>query len=317
MNIFGLDHIFVTFAPGAGGNFIAGLLDKINSGNLTELSVSISGSSHVVNNGKIDGRDSISFGSNPEENSVFLSIEDREIYYLDRIKKEYSVPTKTITWTHDFTNLPLYKKHFTNCRTLTISTYDVTEKLISNMMHINKVILSDESDIPIPKELWEQLKIRLKNRIATKLETILGKPVDIDHIFDNRCNDYRDLIFYFSSISLLEYSGLHDVLALIGYPSNPNLPTRNANIREIVSNNTDVILPYRYLVNNNVELLQDAVSTVFNRPLNNIEKDFIQITFDAYRAKQNTELLTNPLEYFNERKSKAIDIIKKIKAGLL
>jgi hypothetical protein len=59
------------------------------------------------------------------------------------------------------------------------------------------------------------------------------------------------------------------------------------------------------------------VSAMFNRPLNNMEKDFIQVTFDAYRAKQNTELLINPLEYFNERKSKAIDIIKKIKAGLL
>jgi hypothetical protein len=317
MNIFQIDHVFITFAPGAGGNFIAGLLDKINSGTLSEIYVSKSGSSHVVNNGKVNGGDSISFGSNPEENAVFPTITDRETYYLDRIAKEYPTPTKIITWTHDFTNLPLYKKHFNASKSLAITTYDVNEKLVSILMHVNKVILSDESDIPIPKDLWTRLKARLKSYISAKLEYILKTPVDIDHIFDNRLGVYNDLVFYLSTVAILNYSGLYDVLKLIEeYPDGP-IRNHNINIRELISQNSDVVLPYRYLIDNDVNLLQDTVSKVFNRQLSNDEIKFIQTTFDNYRSKQDNEILTNPLLYFKSRKQNAFEIAKKIKAGTL
>lgn len=317
MNIFEMDHVFITFAPGAGGNFIAGLLDKINSGLLSELYVSSSGSSHVVNNGKVDGGDSISFGSNPEENAAFPTVDAREAYYLDRIVREYPDPTKIITWTHDFTNLPLYKKHFDASRSLVITTHETREKLVSTLMHVTKVILSDESDIPIPKELWSHLKTRLKSYISTKLETVLKTPVNIDHIFDDRCGVYSDLIFYLSTVALLKYSGLYDVLKLIEEPLDVAPTNRNINIRELISHNADVILPYSYLINNDVGLLQNAVSKVFNKQLSNEEIEFIQTTFSTYRSKQNTEILTDPLSYFNARKYKAIEIAKKIKSGTL
>ena len=317
MNIFELNHIFVAFAPGAGGNFIAGLLDKINSNNFSDLYISSSGSSHVVNNGKTVGGDSISFGSSPEENSLFSTVEDRETYYLDRISKEYNTPRKIITWTHDFTNLPLYKKHFVNSKSLTITNYEINEKLISTLMHVNKVILSDESDIPIPPELWKRLKAQLKFRISSALETILRQPVDIDHIFDNRCGEYSDLIFYLSSIALLKYIGLYDVLLSLAERIDSPPIARNINIRDLVSTHSDVMLPYSYLINNDVEMLQTAISQVFNRTLSDDENKFIHNTFNAYRAKQDIELLTNPKDYFARRKSKAIATIEKMKAGAL
>jgi hypothetical protein len=317
MNIFQIDHVFITFAPGAGGNFIAGLLDKINSGTLSEIYVSKSGSSHVVNNGKVNGGDSISFGSNPEENTAFPTVADRETYYLDRITREYPTPTKIITWTHDFTNLPLYKKYFDASRSLVITTYDVNEKLISILMHVTKVILSDESDIPIPTELWAHLKARLKAYISAKLEYMLKAPVDIDHIFDNRLGVYNDLVFYLSTVALLNYSGLYDVLKLLEeYPDGPPRH-RNFNIRELISQNADVILPYSYLINNDINLLQDTVSKVFNRRLSDNENNFIQTAFDTYRSKQDNEILTNPLSYFNSRKHNAFEIAKRIKTGTL
>jgi len=317
MNIFEIDHVFITFAPGAGGNFIAGLLDKINSGLLSELVISSSGSSHVVNNGKIDGGDSISFGSNPEENAKFPTVDAREAYYLDRIVREYPDPTKIITWTHDFTNLPLYKKHFDASRSLVITTHKTNEKLVSILMHVTKVILSDESDIPIPKDLWVQLKARLKMYISTRLENVLKTPVNIDHIFNNRCGVYSDLVFYLSTVALLNYGGLYDVLKLIEEPVDIAPNNRNSNIRELISHNADVILPYSYLIDNNVDLLQDTVSKVFNKRLSNEEVEFIRTTFNTYRVKQNTEILTDPLSYFTTRKYKAIEIAKQIKSGTL
>lgn len=317
MNIFEIDHVFITFAPGAGGNFIAGLLDKINSGLLSELVISSSGSSHVVNNGKIDGGDSISFGSSPEENAKFPTVDAREAYYLDRIVREYPNPTKIITWTHDFTNLPLYKKHFDASRSLVITTHKTNEKLVSILMHVTKVILSDESDIPIPKDLWVQLKARLKMYISTRLENVLKTPVNIDHIFNNRCGVYSDLVFYLSTVALLNYGGLYDVLKLIEEPVDIAPNNRNSNIRELISHNADVILPYSYLIDNNVDLLQDTVSKVFNKRLSNEEVEFIRTTFNTYRVKQNTEILTDPLSYFTTRKYKAIEIAKQIKSGTL
>lgn len=316
MNIFDMHHVFVTFAPGAGGNFISGLLDKINSGSFSELYVSSSGSSHVVNNGKINGGDSISFGSSPEENVIFSNIADREKYYLDRILIEYSNPRKVITWTHDFTNLPLYKKHFKNSRSLVISTFDTQEKFVSILMHVTKVILTDESDIPIPKDLWLRLKQRLKSHILMRLERVLEKPIDIDHIFDNRCKEYSDLIFYLSTFALLKYAGLYDVLKLINEPIEPAVSNPNFNIRELV-NSADVILPYRYLIENNVDLLQDTIAKLFCRQLSQQEIMFIHSTFQTYRSKQNIEILTDPLLYFNKRKAKAIETVKKIKAGTI
>jgi hypothetical protein len=72
-------------------------------------------------------------------------------------------------------------------------------------------------------------------------------------------------------------------------------------------------LPYSYLANNNVELLEQSVSKIFDRELSADEKLFVVSSFIKYRNKQDAELLTDPLLYFNKIKYNALNSIKNIK----
>ena len=46
---FKLPHIFVVFAPGAGGNFLVGLINKLLNKNLSDpIKIAQTGSSHTV-----------------------------------------------------------------------------------------------------------------------------------------------------------------------------------------------------------------------------------------------------------------------------
>jgi hypothetical protein len=118
-------------------------------------------------------------------------------------------------------------------------------------------------------------------------------------------------------VAILNYGGLYDVLKLVEEHLDGPPRHRNFNIRELISQNADVILPYSYLINNDINLLQDTVSKVFDRQLSNDEIKFIQTNFDNYRYKQDNEILKNQLLYFNSRKQSAFEIAKKIKAGTL
>jgi hypothetical protein len=306
MNAFDVDHIFVVFGPGSGGNFIAGVLDKINSSNLSAVAINQSGSSHSVT------PTSLSFGSTPEENTRFNNLEDREKFYIDKIFNDPNLLTKTISWSHDYTNLPLYKKHFKNCKTFTITCYSPTEKLTSILMQVNKVILSNESDIPIPIEIWKFLKERLRYRVNEGLKILLGSNIDTSFIFDNRTSEeFKNLVYYISTLAILRYIGLNDVLMMI--KESPVNITPKFNIRELVSENSDVILPYSYLANNDIELLEQSVSKIFDRELSVEEKLFVVSSFVEYRNKQDSELLTDPLLYFNKIKYNAMNSIQKIK----
>ena len=306
MNAFDVDHIFVVFGPGSGGNFIAGVLDKINSSNLSAVAINQSGSSHSVT------PTSLSFGSTPEENTRFNNLEDREKFYIDKIFNDPNLLTKTISWSHDYTNLPLYKKHFKNCKTFTITCYSPTEKLTSILMQVNKVILSNESDIPIPIEIWKFLKERLRYRVNEGLKILLGSNIDTSFIFDNRTSEeFKNLVYYISTLAILRYIGLNDVLMMI--KESPVNITPKFNIRELVSENSDVVLPYSYLANNDIELLEQSVSKIFDRELSVEEKLFVVSSFVEYRNKQDSELLTDPLLYFNKIKYNAMNSIQKIK----
>jgi hypothetical protein len=315
MNFFNIPHIFVVFPAGAGGNFVSGLIAKLDAEDLSDLNITPFGSSHTVSTHKRKGGDSISFGSKPEESFRFKSIEEKEKFYLNKIKEEYTTDKRIITWTHDFDNLHLYKKHFKNCKTLSISCPSVEEKLTSILMHVNKVFLADELHNTIPLDLWLRLKAGLKSSIKVRLEKLLQKKIDIDKIFNLRFTIYNDLIFYLSAVELLKYANLYEVLDLIKEEYEKN--EYNSNIKEIVLNFSDTILPYRYLKNRNFNLLKSSISTVLDKELSIQETDFLKNSFEDYLSKQDWQLLNDPLTYFNSRKENAMSIIEDIKKDYL
>ena len=77
MSIFDLEHIFIVFHPGAGGNFIASLLEKVVRKDVSSINIGTTGTAHTVNDRKIAGTDYLSFGTEVYEQSNFNSENDR------------------------------------------------------------------------------------------------------------------------------------------------------------------------------------------------------------------------------------------------
>lgn len=313
--MFNLNHVFVTFAPGSGGNFITALMQRIKEGNLLDLPINQHGSFHILDNGKREGNDSIAFGSNPEENESFSSIEEREAFYINQIKKEYLNPREIVTWSHDYTNLPLYKKHFPKCKTMAITVYTPEEKLMSMIMQVNKVILTSEKDIAISLNLWNILKNRLKEIINTKLKEATQQDEDFSFVFDKRFNpEYSDIVFYYSTVTLLQYAFLNDALSLIEEPKSKvqnNIPYKN-----IIDKNADGILPFSHLPNNDIEAFVKSYSDTLCRLLSNEEILYLENAFVYYYNMQDKFLMKNPVEYFHQRKLKAMEALNELKLDI-
>jgi len=144
--IFDSEHIFVVFHQGAGGNFVSSILRNIVNNCLENISITTSGSAHPEIDLKILGKDFLSFGTLPDDQLKFDSIEQKENFYISNIKKEYADNiNKQIIWSHDFGNIPLYKKYFPNAKILVITQETVQEKIAVTCMNLLKTILAPGS----------------------------------------------------------------------------------------------------------------------------------------------------------------------------
>ena len=63
-------------------------------------------------------------------------------------------------------------------------------------------------------------------------------------------------------------------------------------------------LPFRYLMDNDSELLTETLSQLVN--LNDEEKQIIVNNFAKYRNAQNQEILSDPIEYYTTIKQEAM-----------
>ena len=84
MSIFDLEHIFIVFHPGAGGNFIASLLENIVNDNHNPIKIGSAGTAHSANTRKIDGVDYLSFGTEIHEQAEFENQQSRINFYIDK-----------------------------------------------------------------------------------------------------------------------------------------------------------------------------------------------------------------------------------------
>lgn len=315
--MFDLDHVFVNFPPGAGGNFVTAIIKNICSNKIKQLQLNNNGSFHILDSGKREEKDSISFGSAPEENLIFNSIEDRSNHYLKLIKQEYAEPQRIITWSHDYTNLPLYKKYFPKCKTLAITTFTVEEKLIAMIMHVNKVVLTSEDDVVISLKLWNDLRNKLSIIINHKIKLKLKSDSDYSFVFNNRFKEkYSHIVFYYSMIAILEHYKQYDVLDFIkeDYERNDNVMSvwYNEYKKETILKKSDSTLSFKNLSYGSTEKFIESLSLIFNKNLTLEEIEYLKFSFTFYKNLQDKLILEDPLEYFYNRKKKALDQISKL-----
>jgi hypothetical protein len=313
--IFDQPHIFIVFNPGSGGNFIAGLINELSNSMLRGLPISEVGSSHTVLRDKTEGTDYLSFGTLMEEHDCFLNEEARESFYVENIKATYSENcTPEIVWTHDFTNIPLYRKYFKNSSILVITNNTTDEKLISLFMLVKKTILNKNVQAPMSQGMWEYIIARWKATCLPHLLSLTSLE-NANKMLSDRLNpDYADILCYatmrltttfFNMLHLVEDVPKQEILFdRVIYPMRFRF---GAKLDSYIDDKC-TILPYSYLSSNDFNLLTQCISSVLNRKINDDEIKYVNTTFETYRSSQNQLMLSNPVEYFNQLKQTVLNI---------
>ena len=313
MNFFDLPHAFVVFHPGCGGNFIAGIFHKLINHQLNSIAVANTGSSHTLVDKKAQGTDFLAFTTTSAQQSSFSSESDRISYYIENIKRSYSeVTVPMVAWTHDFTNIPVYKEHFKNSKTLVITANSDRERLTAIIMHVTKVILDPNAVIPLVQSEWEKMMAVWQTYCKVALEQTMPSN-QADAILADRFNPkYKNLLtlvsiklflLYFDAPGLLDPTSDQKVGVFNNVLYASKDPMQNHRVGPLVDTFIDSsceILPYSYLANNDVEMLTCAIKSVMNRELTLEESSFIATEFTKYRAAQDQVLLADPVQYFKD-----------------
>lgn len=320
-SFFDLPHVFIVFHPGSGGNFVSGIFDKIINNNSTSLPINSDGSSHTVTTPYL------SFGVTPDEQILFDNSESREQYYLEQIKKEYKDVNRTlVTWTHDFSNIEFYRKYFKNGKIVCITATSKEEMLSSVFMNINKMMLSDPSLWPVHPEIKKFRSNRLEKWTKITLSKMLKSEFLslIDMMYATRNDSQYNVVVKLATMNLLltQLGLIHHINPdqVIGYEmfnhvfypnTNPSLNTQyiiGPHVNNYISL-ADVSLPYNYLATHDADLLVSTVSTILERELSQNEIEFIHSSFAKYIASQNSLVLTDPIQYYNNIKEECSNLI--------
>ena len=305
-SVFDQHHIFVVFNPGSGGNFLAGIINNLLNSNLTDLDISSTGSSHTVLRDKSTGTDYLSFGTLMEEHDSFKSEEDRELFYLENIKKTYTSENSKpeVIWTHDFTNIPLYRKYFKNSKILVINNITHDEQLTSLFMLAKKTLLDKNCLLPMSHNTWKFVIERWSIHCMQQLLLFKNNDDAIKMIKDRYNDTYHNELQYATIRMMLSF---HGMLHLV-----EDVPKQNSVYEHVIYHTTKtigkrldyyvddecIILPYKYLATGDYGLLVEKISAILERRLSNNELSYIRSSFDKYRSSQDQLLLSNPIDYY-------------------
>ena len=319
---FDLGHIFIVFGPGSGGNFIAGLLNNLVASEFIKLDISPEGSSHTVSTNS----NSLSFGTISDEQVEFTSRAEREQYYIQKINEEYAnVITPQVSWTHDFTNISVYKKYFKNCRILTITHDSYASRLTSVYMHVTKVFFNPKFTVPIKEPYKSNLFNTWEYTCKSALVPYIGTDIT-NYIFNNRATDQiaKDIITYVSLRIISNHYGLLNYSlgkasdepcrydhALYPNEDNSQLHTIGENYCDYVDE-SDAILAYSYLINDQPNLLLTAIEKILQRTLSVEERMFVLTEYTTYQTSQNQNILLDPITYYRTTEKTALAHLEKL-----
>lgn len=340
LSIFDQPHIFIVYPAGAGGNFVSKVCTFIQNNQLTNIDFPKSGSSHVDVDRKMLGTDFLSFGTLPDNTYDTHHSEQRINNYLENIKLSYD-SKPYVAWTHDFSNIPLYKKYFPNSKIIVITQTTDEEKLTVLFMRLLKTHLSDDANKPMTAD--EEIRFMFIWKLMVKRSLIgLSVPDDIIAaiINDIRNPKYFDIVNYASMLIYLHYYGIAsivesgiseiDITNKMFYPASTSVKFINENYKKSildikltfnkenwnvfpreVKNKVDdyftediVILPYSVITHAQTEEFLLTINKVFNYSLDVSAQQYVKDIFNKYINSQNQLILSNPKQYYYDSLSR-------------
>lgn len=297
MTVFDLEHIFIVFAPGAGGNFISGLLDNLITNKLSQLDISSTGSSHTLMAKKAGSQDHISLGTFTSERKNFESDSHRIEYYTSKI---LDIDSPQIVWTHDYQNINDYSNLFPNSKILVITAETEQERLAVTFMYCVKNMLDEHVATPHPEKrlhVWKYWNWLLK----TELSTLIPEHKVSEALADTDIIKYLHIDRMMKTFRIMNYCNLPE-------PTKESTLNLNPYDMDKYLNDRCIILPYRYLVENDVETLVDVISKLLT--VDESRKNYIVKMFDYYRNKQHLPMLEDPLTFLEQLKTTFDEKIK-------
>lgn len=321
---FVLPHYFIVFHPGSAGNFIANIVRNLVNSSLDKVEINSTGSSHNTTSEKINKTDYLACGTFLYENSIFSSFEQKLEFHKNRIK-QLSITSPNVNWTHDFTNIPLYKILFPKAKILVVTQETIPEKLTTTILQIHKNFLDKDNISPANSDIKNEQEKRWEKWASPIISKILGSNnVDlIATIIQDRHNPiYKDLIEYVTLYGKMKYYNLlqylndppyeKDLANTVLYPIY-NDPIKRYNIGNDYNYYYDgcVKIPYSIIMNNEassfLKVMEDFVGEI-----NDLQKQYIIENFNRYYVAQDKTVFIDPKQYILNLRQRAFNLAKQL-----
>ena len=333
---FELPHVFVVFISGAGGNFISGILSNIFSNSSGDLKFSDSGNAHLNSTSKLNFTDVMSFGIRYRMPD-FVSNDEKLKFYKAKIEEKHGNDTDIkVTWSHDFSNIQLYRKLFPNCKIVAVTQDSNAEKLATLIQQELKNRLDPAGFVFVTQEdlhmnTWKnQLFLILVNVLGAEHANLARR------IADNYLDpEFRDIVTLFSVNLMI---GFYDQRYLLDASKTPAINYLNYCTvpkfildKNYTPGNTDAkvlvvgprisdcltedsfIIPYSTLMNNDLEAFTRIIAEIYGQELNSNQIEFIKKNFNSYYSSQCPGLLQDPMEFHRSLRTKVHEQIKILK----
>lgn len=322
--IFLREHYFVVFHPGASGNFLSSLIRNIVSTQQDNVNIASSGSCHSMLPEVQKEIEYFSCG-------VFLaqqtkikpySFENRVKFYKKRLLSyDGKVPGSVVSWTHDFTNIPVYRKLFPNSKILVITQESASEKMCVTILQQLKNILSEDVQGILSENARNQHTAVWEEDCREILLAMVGTDYAllINEMLADRFNpEYKDILIYVSvyrrlrqanMLGILDDTHTVDTMNYNSYYSGPNDSPKNKYIlagpyKDYVDD-ACVQLPYESLMNKDMSTIIDTLTALLGT-LTEEQKEYIKLEVSRYVDSQPAIVLDDPIGYIKSLKDSII-----------
>jgi hypothetical protein len=179
-------------------------MSKILSNNLDQLAISASGSSHTTVSTKNNGLD-LSCGTFIDDQPQFDSFADKVLFYRNKFSIS-TITTPQVSWTHDFTNIPIYRELFPNSKILVVTQESSQEKLAITILQQLKNTLDPNVNSAVTAHNREQYESRWKESAINKITEMIGDKTIATMIAEDKFNvQYKSIITYVTLLRMIGY----------------------------------------------------------------------------------------------------------------
>ena len=333
--LFNLPHIFVVFPPGASGNFIANVMSRTLHRQFNDLTLSSTGNAHENSKSKLEFSDFMSCGLIYGLPS-FSSDEEKFNYYKTKIEENYSNDTDIkISWSHDFSNIPLYKRMFPNCRILVVTQNSNREKLAILIQQELKNRLDTNGFVFLKGDPYlEQWRAGFKQALISVLgNDLIDTAVDIANNYTDP--KYKPIVTFMAINIMLRFYAQENLtdptkqvkFDYLNYCTVPRFvedPTYDHTLADYTTLRVGpsykdcltedcITMPYDVILDNNFDEFKKTIKKTIGITLDYKQTNFLHKNLDNYYKNQSPVLMVDPFKYYYGLGKKAQEQIMTLK----